>query len=116
MRKHLWTCCLVLLPVVGLLAGCPAGSAAIPVTGLSVSPPAAVINTHTGPLSLQLTAAVTPPDATDQRVMWISTDTSKATVDAHGIVTAAPNQNATVIILAQSTSGPKIAACTITLN
>jgi len=116
MEKHLWKYVLILLAAASLIIGCSAGSAAVPVTGLSVSPQVSAINTHTGPWTLQLTATVTPSDATDKRVLWISTDTSKATVDARGLVTAAPGQNATVFIIVQSFSGAHALTCTVTLN
>jgi uncharacterized protein YjdB len=116
MRKHRWTCISVLIAVAGLMAGCSAGGATVAATGLSVSPQTATIDTHTGPWTLQLTATIAPSDATDQRVMWISTDTSKATVEANGLVTAVPNQSSQVFILAVSSSGTHVVTCTITLN
>jgi uncharacterized protein YjdB len=115
-RKHLWMYISVLMAVASLFVGCSLSGSAVPATGLSVSPQTATINTRTGPWTLQLAAAVTPPEATDQHVMWLSTDTSKATVDANGLVTAAPNQSSIVFIIAEIASGPHVVTCTITLN
>jgi uncharacterized protein YjdB len=116
-RERLRICNLGFMTVMSVLffVGCQTGSV-VAVTGLTVSPQTATINTHTGPLTLQLTATVSPPDASDKQVSWSSTNTALATVDSNGLVTAAPNQNSTVFILVESDNGPYLVTCTITLN
>ncbi|MBR4343144.1 MAG: Ig-like domain-containing protein [Lachnospiraceae bacterium] len=55
------------------------------VTGITVSPASASVNAGE---TLQLTASITPKNATDQEVKWTSTDTKVATVDSKGLVKA----------------------------
>jgi uncharacterized protein YjdB len=116
-KGYLRICNLGLVTILSVLcfAGCQMGST-LAVAGLTVSPQNATIDTHTGPLTLQLTASISPPDASDKRVMWTSTNTALATVDSNGLVTAASGQNSIVFILVESVSGPYVVTCTITLN
>ena len=58
----------------------------VPVEGVKVTPQS-VVMTVIGE-TRQLTASVGPDKATDKAVAWESTDTSVATVDANGLVTA----------------------------
>ncbi|MDY3275546.1 MAG: Ig-like domain-containing protein [Agathobacter sp.] len=60
--------------------------------------------------TLQLTVNITPQNATDQKLTWISSDLSVATVDANGKVTAVGD--GTVTITAKTSNG-KIATITI---
>ena len=60
--------------------------------------------------TLQLTVNITPQNATDQKLTWISSDPSVATVDANGKVTAVGD--GTVTITAKTSNG-KIATITI---
>ena len=66
--------------------------------------------------SLTLTAKVTPDDATDKSVIWLSSDESVATVDANGKVTAI--SAGTVVITAKAAFSPEnlVATCTITVT
>ena len=57
----------------------------VSVTGVTIDPPTTTDVTMGG--TLQLSATVEPVDATDKRLTWSSGDTSKATVDASGLVT-----------------------------
>ena len=62
-----------------------------------------------------LTATVLPNNATDKTVTWISNNTSVATVDANGKVTAVANGTAT--ITARTNDGSNLSAsCSITVN
>ena len=58
----------------------------VPVLGVKVTPQS-VLLTALGE-TRQLSATIDPDSATDQRMTWMSSDTSVATVDAGGVVTA----------------------------
>ncbi len=64
--------------------------------------------------TLQLTATVAPADADMTSVIWSSSDTSVATVDANGLVTSVAPGTATIIALAEDRSGVS-GSCTITV-
>jgi uncharacterized protein YjdB len=64
--------------------------------------------------TLQLTATVTPDDATNQDVTWKSSDESVATVDAAGKVTALKAGKADISVVTQD--GGKTAACSVTVK
>jgi len=83
----------------------------IPVTGVTVSPTLATM--HVGGPALQLTATVTPGNATDRRVTWTSNNPSVATVDQNGVVRAvSPSQNF-VTITARTVSGNRVHTASI---
>ena len=60
--------------------------ATVPVEGVKVTPQ--VMQFFTIGESRQVSATIAPLDATDKALTWESTDTTVATVDAHGLVTA----------------------------
>ena len=82
------------------------------VTGLSVSP--ATVSLNIGK-SQQLTASVTPSNASNKNVTWKSSNTSVATVSASGVVTAKAIGTATITATAADGSG-KSATATITVT
>ena len=67
-----------------------------------------------------LTATVSPDGATDKTVTWSSDNTSVATVDANGLVTAVAEGTATITVTATNgtddTSDDKTAICVVTVN
>ena len=88
----------------------PTGSAVVPVTGISLNKTALIIN-RIGQTS-SLTAAVSPSNATYKTVMWISDNSSVASVN-NGTVTAVGA--GTAIITASTIEGSK-ATCTVTVT
>ena len=62
-----------------------------------------------------LTATITPDNATNKAVEWKSDDTSVATVDTSGIVTAVAQGSTTITVTAQDGSEEK-ATCSVTVN
>jgi uncharacterized protein YjdB len=84
---------------------------AVLVTGISMTITTAVIDINT---TKQLTATITPSNATNQNVSWSSSNTTVATVDANGLVTA--KAVGTVVITATSQDGGKTATTTVTVN
>lgn len=65
--------------------------------------------------TLQLTAVITPNDATYQTVTWTSDNPDVASVDATGKVTALKSGTANIVAAATDESGVKSAACAITV-
>ena len=66
------------------------------------------------PQTYQLTATITPSDASNKTLNWTSSNPAAATVDANGLVTAVGN--GTAVIKAESTDGTGISAsCTVTV-
>ena len=61
-----------------------------------------------------LTATVAPDNATNKNVTWSSDDTSVATVDASGLVTAVSAGTATITVTTED--GAKTATCTVTVS
>lgn len=62
----------------------------------------------------QLTETVAPSNATDKSVTWTSSNTSVATVDSNGLVTAVSAGSATITV--KTNDGNKTAACAVTVT
>lgn len=64
--------------------------------------------------SAQLSATVSPADATDASVTWTSSDAAVASVSASGLVSAVAAGSATVTVT--TTDGSKTAVCAVTVS
>ncbi|MDM8203318.1 Ig-like domain-containing protein [Faecalicoccus acidiformans] len=84
----------------------------IPVTGVKLNKDSLTLQEKG---SDTLTATVEPADATNQDVIWKSSDTSIATVSEDGTVTAISAGNATITATAADGSG-KSASCSVTVT
>lgn len=92
-----------------------AGSLAVAVDSVDVTPNSpAVIDLSSSP-TVQLAAAVLPANASDDRVIWVSADVTKATVDQDGLVTGVAV--GTAVIRAYSVSDQTISdSVTVTVQ
>ncbi len=86
--------------------------ASVPVTGVKLNKDSLTLQEKD---SDTLTATVEPADATNQDVIWKSSDTSIATVSEDGTVTAISAGNATITATAADGSGIS-ASCTLTVT
>ena len=83
----------------------------IAVTGVTVSPTTASLETGG---TQQLTATVSPSNATDKTVSWSTSNSSVATVSSTGLVTAVGAGSATITVT--TTDGHKTATCAVTVT
>ena len=83
----------------------------VPVTGVSVSPTSATLSVGG---TQQLTRTISPANATNQNVTWSSSNTSVATVNSSGLVTAVAAGTATITVTTQE--GNFTATSAITVN
>jgi len=83
----------------------------VSVTGVTVSPNVATIKEG---FTQQLTTVVTPANASNQTVIWTSSDTSVASVSDTGLVTGL--SGGTAVITATTTDGDKTSSSTITVT
>ncbi|MCL2022616.1 MAG: Ig-like domain-containing protein, partial [Betaproteobacteria bacterium] len=91
------------------------GAGTVPVTGITVTGAgnATTITTNGG--TLQMAAAVTPGNASNQTVTWSVTPAGRATINASGLLTA--TGNGTVTVTATATDGSGISgSTTITIS
>ena len=83
----------------------------VAVTGVTLNKTEATIKVG---VSLQLTATIAPSNATNKNVTWSSSDSSVATVNAVGKVTAVKAGSATITV--KTNDGEKTATCQITVE
>lgn len=83
----------------------------VAVTGVSVSPTTATVGLGT---TQQLNATIAPANATNQNVIWTSSNTAVATVNASGLVTAVATGTATITV--KTVDGNKTATSAITVS
>jgi hypothetical protein len=86
----------------------------VPVTGVTINPPASVDGLHAGGGTVTLTVAIEPADATDKTVNWSSNNTAIATVSNAGVVTG--KGEGAVTITATTKSGNKTADFPLTVK
>jgi hypothetical protein len=86
-------------------------SGTVAVTGVTVSPTSASINTGA---TQQLTATVAPSNATNKNVTWTTSNSSVATVSTNGLVTGVAAGNATITVTTQD--GNRTATSSITVT
>ena len=92
----------------------------VDVTGVDLNKTTATIP-YGGTEPLTLTATVSPDGATDKTVTWASSDTTVATVDKDGVVTAVKAGTAAITATAtngtaDNTTDDKTATCTVTVS
>lgn len=103
--------------IIQVFEGALLGSAATPppqtvsVTGVTMTPATSTIATGA---TRQLTANLAPADATDKSGTWSSSDETKATVSASGLVTGVAAGTATITFT--TTDGGKTATCAVTVG
>lgn len=90
----------------------PAGTTAV--TGVTLNRSSLSLYSNTTPNTAALTATVSPADATDKTMTWASGNTSVATVDQSGKVTAVGNGTATITVT--TTDGGYTASCTVSVS
>jgi uncharacterized protein YjdB len=86
-------------------------STTVAVTGVSVSPTSASIAVGA---TQQLTKTIAPSNATNQNVTWTSNNTSVATVNSSGLVTAVAAGSATITATTQDGGFTATSAITVT--
>ena len=86
-------------------------AATIPVSGVSLNSTARTMTTGG---NFQLTATVTPSNATNKNVTWTSNNANVASVNSSGLVTA--NSAGTATITVATVDGNKQATCAVTVT
>ena len=94
----------------GKVASCVVTST-VPVAGVTVSPTS--LQLYTGGQQ-QLTASISPANASNQNISWSSSNTSVASVNSTGLVTVAGVGAATISVTTQD--GSKTANCNLTVS
>ena len=83
----------------------------VPVTGVSLDQSSATLQPEG---TLQLTATITPSDATNKKVTWTTSNNAIATVSSTGLVTAVANGEATITV--KTRDGNFTDTCVITVS
>ena len=83
----------------------------VPTTGISLNKTSCSLEKGK---TYQLTATVTPSNATNQKVIWSSSDTTVATVSSTGVITA--KKEGTTVITGKTVAGGHKATCTVTVT
>ncbi|MDR1222621.1 MAG: Ig-like domain-containing protein [Tannerella sp.] len=86
-------------------------AATVAVTGVSLDVSTRSLTTGQ---TFQLTATVSPANATNQAVTWSSSNSTVAEVDASGLVTAGSAGTATITV--KTVDGNRMATCTVTVT
>lgn len=89
----------------------------VAVTGVTLNKTSTTLTLSATPgqeVSEQLTATISPENATNKEVSWSSSDTSVATVGSDGTVTAVSAGTATITVT--TSDGNKTSRCTVTVN
>lgn len=95
-----------------LSASCMVTASSIPVSSISLNKTSATLYLNQ---TVQLTATVSPSNATDRSIVWSTSDNSIASVTSTGLVTAIAPGNA--IITASTADGSNLSAtCAITVK
>jgi uncharacterized protein YjdB len=102
--------------MLAMIAGWDGGASTIPVNGITVTGAGGATTITTDNSTLQLSAAITPADATNKIVTWsIQNGTGQASVSASGMVTAIAN--GTVTARATANDGSNVyGTLTITIS
>ena len=87
------------------------GTPDVPLTNVTLNQATATLSIGG---TVQLTATISPENATNRNVTWLSSNTSVATVNNSGVVTAV--SAGTAIITVTTQDGNHIARCTITVS
>jgi len=97
----------------GFTATCPitVDTTIVNVTGVTVGPASATIEVNA---TQQLTASITPSNATNKNLSWRSSNTSVATVNSSGLVSGVGAGNATITVTTEDQG--KTAISNITVN
>lgn len=96
----------------GLTATCNVEVKEIAVSGITMSPTSATVSKGA---TKQLSASISPYNATNQGITWSTNKSTVATVDSNGLVTAVAVGTATITATAQGDTS-KTATCTITVT
>jgi uncharacterized protein YjdB len=89
----------------------PPGTTTVSVTGISLDQNSVSLNNGE---SVQLHGTISPANATNQSVSWSSSNTSIATVNSTGLVTAIAEGSATITVT--TNDGGYADACAVTVN
>jgi uncharacterized protein YjdB len=87
----------------------------VPVTGIEFSPASLTLTEGDAPATL--TAIITPPNATNQNVIWWNSNPSVASIAYDGLVaTVTPHTAGTTNVQAITEENSIVALCTVTVN